>query len=492
MTEFTASRPQSPDMPPPDALRRRLLQQGGLAALALALPGAGRAAGGPGMAEAVDWGRQAIRQAMAGGRQAPAVSVALLVDGELAWQEAFGWALPGQARATPRTRFNIGSVSKVLAALAAVILQDRGLIRLDTPVADYLPDFSMLSPEYRRITVRHLLSHSSGLPGTNGRDIFAFAPLPGYAADTEASLARTHLKHAPGELAVYCNDGFTLIEQVVLAVTCKPYPAFVQAAILDPLGMRDSGYGLAPLPAGSYGHAVWRGRTLGQEFVSAYATGGLASTPGDMMRLARMFIDGGVFEGRRIVSEAGVAEMGRDQTAGLAINPCPEWRWGLGWDSTAQFGLAAAGVPCWEKNGGTAFYATEFFVLPQARMALLLTGSGQGYNPTAIAEGVLLRALRGRGAIRALPAPAGRDVPPQVAVEAELPREAAGIYGNNEGPYQASFAPDLSLEIHRWQAGKWQPVAEGLRLRSDGWWWTDAPGASSFRFDMAPGHRYLI
>jgi CubicO group peptidase (beta-lactamase class C family) len=477
----------------PDTARRRLLQQGGLAALTLALPGASRAAANQaGVDNAVQWGRQALRQAVSGKQATPAVSVALLVDGELAWQEAFGWAMPGQVRATPRTRFNIGSVSKVLAALSAVILQDRGLVSLDAPVAGYLPQFSMLSPEYRRITVRHLLSHSSGLPGTNSRDIFAFTAIPGYAADTEACMARSHIKHAPGELAVYCNDGFTFIEQVVQAVTGKTYPAFVQEAILDPLGMRDSGFNLAPFPADSYGHAVWQGKTVGQEFVSAYATGGLASTPGDMMRLARMFIDGGMFEGRRIVSEAGVAEMGRDQTAGLAINPCPEWRWGLGWDCTAQFGLAAAGVPCWEKNGGTAFYSTEFFVLPQARMALMLTGSGHGYKPASIAEGVLLRALRARGAIRDLPAQAGREVPPEMAVDAALPREAAGIYGNYEGPYKASFLPDLSLSIQRWKAGKWQPVAEGLRLRSDGWWWTDKPGEPSFRFDMAPGHRYLI
>jgi len=475
----------------PDAARRRLLQQGGFAALALTLPGLGRGAGQAGVDDAVQWGRQMLQQAVSGKRATPAVSVALLVDGELAWQEAFGWAVPKLLQASPRTRFNVGSVSKVVAALSIMILQDRGQVKLDAPIAGYLPNFSMLSPEYRKITVRHLLSHSSGLPGTNGRNIFALAKIPGYAADTEACQVRTHLKHEPGELAVYCNDGFTLIELVVLAVTGKSYPAFVQEAILDPLGMRDSGFHLAPLPDGSYGHAVWHGKTVGQEFVSAYATGGLSSTPGDMMRLARMFIDGGMFEGKRIVSAAGVAEMGRDQTAGFAINPCPEWRWGLGWDSTAQFGLAAAGVQCWEKNGATALYSSEFFVLPQARMALLLTGSGHRYKPASVAEGILLRALRARGTIRDLPARAGRDVPPRAQGTAP-PQDIVGIYGNYEGPFKVGFQPDQSLSIHRWKTGKWQPLAEGLRLRSDGWWWTDRPGAPSFRFDMAPGHGYLI
>ena len=488
-------RPISPSSLAPDASRREILRQAGLTALAaLALPRASWAAGQGGGDPAIEWGRQAIREAIARPGAPAAISVALLKDGDLAWQEAFGWAVPRRVKAAPDTRFNIGSVSKVLAALAAVILQDRGLVRLDAPAAGYLPGFTMLSPEYRQITLRQLLSHSSGLPGTNGHNIFAFAPLAGYAADTEAGLARAHLNHAPGEMAIYCNDGFTLIEQVVLSVTGQPYTAFVRENILDPLGMSRSAFSLAPFPAGSYAQALWNGKTQGQEFVSAYATGGLASTPGDMMRLARMLIDGGVLEGRRIVSEAGVADMGRDQTAGLKINPCPEWSWGLGWDFASHPSLAAAGVQCWQKNGGTPFFGTDFYVIPKARMALLITASGHspGYDQNAIAEGVLLRALRHAGTIRALPMPAGRQIPPETAVDRSLPGDAAGIYGNYEGPYKAVFTPDLSLSIQRWQAGKWQAMAEGLRLRSDGWWWSDMAGASSFRFDMAPGHRYLI
>jgi CubicO group peptidase (beta-lactamase class C family) len=93
-----------------------------------------------------------------------AISIALLDDGDVAWQDAFGWAIPGRIAATPETRFNIGSVSKVLAALAAMILQDRGLIKLDTPIVEYLPTFSMLSPEYRAITTRHRARASACFP----------------------------------------------------------------------------------------------------------------------------------------------------------------------------------------------------------------------------------------------------------------------------------------------------------------------------------------
>jgi len=152
----------------PGISRRQMLHQAGLTALALALPRAGRAGGRDGADPAVRWGRDAIRQAMARPGAPAALSVALLQEGEIVWREAFGWAVPGRLKAGPDTRFNIGSVSKVLAALATVILQDRGQVRLDDPAVRYLPGFTMLSPEYRQITLRHLLSHSSGLPGTNG------------------------------------------------------------------------------------------------------------------------------------------------------------------------------------------------------------------------------------------------------------------------------------------------------------------------------------
>lgn len=73
-----------------------------------------------------------------------------------------------QTKATSETRFNIGSVSKLFAALAAMILVDRGLITLDTPIIDHLPTFKMQSPEYTRITTRHPLSHWSGCSEQRG------------------------------------------------------------------------------------------------------------------------------------------------------------------------------------------------------------------------------------------------------------------------------------------------------------------------------------
>lgn len=487
--------------------RRQFLGVAGAGLLATNVPS--WAAGDSGRAissygQTIEWGRGAIAKVMNEHPDAAGVSVALLKGDTIVWQQAFGKAsVADNTPATLRTRFNIGSVSKVLAGLTGVILQDRGLLNLDTPIVRYLPGFGMLSPQYASITSRQLLSHSSGLPGTNGRNLFTFEPIAGYSGDTETELFSAHLKHAPGQLAVYSNDGFTMFERVVLAVTGQEYPDFVEEHILKPLKMTDSGFLRVPRPAGEFAHPQFGGKSYPLEFVNAFATGGLSSTPSDMMNLARMFLGKGVFEGKRIVSAAGVAAMATDQTTSLQINPSPEWRWGLGWDSVKQPGLAAANVSAWEKNGGTAFFSTEFFVLPEAQMGLLLTGnSAYGSQALALAEGILIRALQEDGTLGKPPATVNNTVP-ALAAPPDL-SNVAGIYGNYKAPLKVGFGRDGSLNLQEWRDGKWAPLLDGApryRHRSDGWWWSENGSMPTFRFAEASGvdeagkayrYRYLV
>ena len=499
-SQTSASQP-SLDERLPTPSRRAWLAWTGTAALAPWLPGCGGSgAPAPTLDATMAWGRRQIRQAMQAS-DTRAASIAMMYGDRIVWQEAFGVlrdtsanpATPA-APATPETRFNVGSVSKVLAALAVMILVDRQLVQLDAPVVRYLPQFSMLSPGYRDITVRHLLSHASGLPGTYLRNMFAFAPLPGYAAGVEAALADMHLKHAPGAMAVYCNDGFTLVERIVQAVTGQSYPAFVQSAILTPLSMGRSGFTLQPLPEGSFAPGYIGQARQGQEFVMGYATSGLCTTPGDMMRLAALLIQGGEQDGQRVVSKAGVAEMGRDQNQGMRIDLTPDWHWGLGWDSTQQPGLGAAGVRAWQKSGSTVFCASDFYVLPQAGMALLLTGNASGFRPGPIAEGILLRALQETGQLQALPAKVSA-IAPSVATSSTTDVDAVlGIYGRASRPLKVASPDGQQIDLSVWSAAlkDWEPLCEGLRLRSDGWWWADAKPGTHYRWEQTDGRRYLL
>ena len=203
--------------------------------------------------------------------------------------------------------------------IAAMILVERGKLELDVPLLRYLPTFRMASPEYTQVTVRMLLNHSSGFPGADYRGIFRTSPFSGYAEQVMAALATARLKHLPGEMSVYCNDGFTMLEPLIKAVTGKSYAQFVTDEILAPLGMKRSSYALQAFAAGSYATGYDGTTQLPQEYTLAYASGGLYTTPTEMARIARMLLSGGQLDGVRILQAATLTEMARNQTLAQAL-----------------------------------------------------------------------------------------------------------------------------------------------------------------------------
>ena len=440
----------------------------------------------------VPWMREAILDAIGTGDSA--VSVALLDDDRIVYSEAFGYAnRDTRLRAIVDTRMNIGSVTKIFTALAAMILRDRGRLSLDQPVVELMDDFSMRSPEFTKVTVRHLLNHSSGFPGTNYLNAINFDWVNSeYDTHTLLNLTRSRLKHEPGDLSVYCNDGFTVLEWLVGSLTSRSYSAFVDAELLKPLGMTSTEFPLQFSPEGTFVHPVYHGQTLPQEFVAAHASGGILSTPADMMKLARLILDRGVFEGRRIVSEGALQDMGVNQAAYTRINPvATSWRWGLGWDCVAQPGLAAAGLLGWKKGGDTAFFHSDFIVLPHARMAAMMTNDSQfSGNRLALLEGMLLRAAKERGLISALP-PAMAPVVPPVEVPVPSVSAVTGIYAKEGPPIRVQAESDGTLSLSFWNAKGWATSEQGLRLRTDGWWWADGVTNRSYSFRTVAGHLYL-
>lgn len=451
--------------------RRRLLQ--GMATLPVLTGcdwwfGSGSDGSGTTYSNTIAEGRRLIEGAM----QATAtssVSVALLDGQEVVWAEAFGKIRSDEAApATPQTRYNIGSVSKVLTAIAVMQLVDRGQVELDAPASRYLPEFRMLSPDYGAITVRMLINHSSGLPGTYERNLFTFTPGQEYAKDAERAMADLHLKAQPGAFSVYCNDGFTMAGRVVAEVSGMPYPEYVRRHIFEPLGMSRSGFGDVALPEGEYAHADLDGEVMGQEFVRAYATGGAFSTPEDMLKLAGMFINEGTWRGNRILSVTAVRAMAQSQVVNQPLYVYPDLPFGLGWDSVAQVGLAHVGVRCWQKNGGTALYGSDFFVLPGEQLALMITGTSTAYGAGTLAEQILLNALVERGSLQSLPAPVAPYSAAESSTDAELDA-MVGCYGAHDRLYRVQReAGSDAIGIWYWQSGSWQLLQGGLRRRSNG------------------------
>lgn len=441
--------------------------------------------------ETIEYARAQVSQVMAAHRMS-ALSVALVEGERLVWREGFGRIDDSGRAPAPETLYAVGSISKVVAALAVMILVDRGQIDLDAPVLRYLRAFRMAEPGYERVTVRMLLAHSAGFPGTDPCGLFTTRPVPGYAEQVLQTLAGQRLKHVPGEMSVYCNDGFTLIEPLIAAVTGLTYAQFVGREILQRLGMKHSCFPQTVLPRGSYASVYVGDAPEPMECINGLAAGGLYSTPSDVARLAMLFIGRGEVGGQRVLSEASLHELIGGQARFLAFHPLPFPEVGLGWDGVRQAGLAAAGFQALHKNGQTAFYGSQLLVAPWQGLAVVLTGTSPSYEPDALAEDILLRALAEKGASReATGGWPGRHGDP--GGEAGRGLDAAtGVYAFNYGVWQLTAADDRSLVLARFDGDAWRPVEPRLVERTAGSGdWIGTEGRS-YRLISREGREYLV
>ena len=444
-------------------------------------------------------GRATVKEVMAE-TEATSVSVALVDGDQIIWSEAFGSAeRETERQATTRTLYSACSVSKMLATAATLILVDQGKVALDEPLVSYVKNFEMpLDQRYRKITVRMLLNHSSGLPGNDMRGAITDAPFPGYAVQALESLRHMRLKHTPGSIASYNNDGFTMVQNLVKAVTSQEYPDFVRQNILTPLGMNSSRYQTEPLAEGSFARSYGGNSKLTMYSVNTYGSGSLFSTPEEMSRLAAMFINMGTLNSRQILSPATVAAMAQDQRAGT-LNPTPneEYRFGLGWDTVSQPGLAAVGVKAWQKTGDmSGYFGSNMLVLPEEKLGVVVFGASNGFDSAhavKISERILLRALVERGKLAAMPQQIP-DVP--LLVEAASSAEMidfAGYYASGVTVYRLSFASDGSLTVEEY-TGKaaMSPKYQNLKKRSDGWYTADSDPNTSIGLRTEAGLSYFV
>lgn len=482
-------------LPRRPARRRWLIQSGVVGLAALLLPA--RVAGGgvrvDRLSVTVEVARRHIHSAMALHRMS-ALSVALVEGGRIVWQEGFGRIDRAGTVPGPHTLFAVGSISKVVAALAVMRLVDRGQVGLDDPLVRHVPRFRMASAGHERVTLRMLLAHSAGFPGTDSRGLFTTRPVAGYAEQVLATLASQRLKHTPGEMSVYCNDGFTLVELLVAAVDGRPYARFVEEEILVPLGMADTVFPQQPLAVGAYAPVFLGEEPEAAEYVNGQAAGGLYSTAGDIARLALLFIGKGIVEGRRLFSEAAMRELSGAQTAHVAFHPLPAPELGLGWDGVRQPGLAAAGHRALHKNGQTIFYGSQLIVLPEEGLAVALTGTSPAYGPEELAERILRHALaeQAGAATRVPPLRQSGVASGTVRGEARMGRleQAVGVYAFNYGLLRVRRVDADALAVERYERQAWRVLEPRLVLAADGRW--EGGEGRAYRLLSRAGRDYLV
>ena len=310
----------------------------------------------------------------------PGAAVGIVKDGELVYAKGFGVTeLGGDQPVTPDSVFAMASVAKTVTGMAIMQLVEEGKIDLDAPVTDYIPYFTMADDRYKEITIRQLLSHTSGM-GDYGDFLTQISSQDKRTDDAALddyvrSFSDGSLLFAPGEGWYYSGAGFDTLGDVVAKVSGQSFEAYVQEHILAPLSMKDSTFLLDDIdPAALVAPHTWDedGNVIQQDFfpyVRMHAPeSGLLSTVRDMARFAIANMNHGELNGQRVLASDAYDEMWAPQAASTWVDMFgPQvTNYGLGW-WVGEF----QGQPIIGNYGAFAGFQTHLGIFPAQDFAVV-------------------------------------------------------------------------------------------------------------------------
>jgi len=299
----------------------------------------------------------------------PGASVIVGRKGAAVFEKGFGrlsWSSSSTAVDAQRTIYDVASLSKVVGTTTAImILYDEKKIGLDDPVVNYIPTFG--GGDKDRVTIRQLLTHTSGLPA--GRDIWRIAQTP---LEARALVLNTNLEGRPGAQYIYSDLGADVLGLIVEVVAGEPLDKFLTRRVFEPLGMNETfyrpndslRYRIAPTEVTPPRGYPLRGEVHDE---NAYALGGVAghaglfSTAADLSVFAQMMLNGGEYNGVQILTKPTV-ELFTSRSFGHRA---------LGWD-TAEGDYGSGRYLGETAYGHTGFTGTSMWIDPEREMFVIL------------------------------------------------------------------------------------------------------------------------
>jgi CubicO group peptidase (beta-lactamase class C family) len=314
--------------------------------------------------------------------------------GEIVNLEAVGLAdIANKKPMRADSLFWIASMTKPITATAIMMLQEEGKLSVDDPVEKYLPEFKnqwlidnksgdtmTLKKSPRPITLRDLLTHTSGLSDLS-------APRPNCTlAELAMAYSQLPLKFPPGTKWEYCNSGINVLGRIVEVSSGESFAGFLQERIFKPLGMKETTFWPTPTQAKRLAKSYQPGKDgkdleeasiwfikddLSDRSRTAFPSGGLFSTAQDMWRFYQMALNGGEFNGKRIVSRESVVVMTRTQTGDIRTGFTDGMSFGYGWavmkNPTGVTGMLSRGT---FGHGGA--FGTQGWVDPKKELICVL------------------------------------------------------------------------------------------------------------------------
>ncbi|MFN8514319.1 MAG: serine hydrolase [Thermomicrobiales bacterium] len=306
----------------------------------------------------------------------PGMTVGILQGGE---RETHAWGVTSLETGypmLPESVFRVASISKLFTATLAMTLVDEGKLDLDRPVAEYLPELKLGDAEAQRvISVRHLLSHQSGLWGDFSED-------HGLGEDAlsraVARFGTVRQITRPGELWAYCNVGFHLTGAVIQQIAGVPFETAMRERVFAPLGLKRTGFFAheAIVHSAAVGHDQVKPGSDEHKVAGQYyprnrnPAGGIISCVDDLLTFAAMYLAGGVAAGGRVLSEAAIAAMWTPQIVAGSFAD----HYGIGFAIETVGGVRTVG-----HGGSINGYQSKLTLVPDRGFAFVaLANSGRG------------------------------------------------------------------------------------------------------------------
>ena len=317
-----------------------------------------------------------VRQAIDNGR-IPGAVVLVGQGGHILLEKAYGHRClePRPEPMTPGTRFDLASLTKVVATAPAVlILVQEGKVGLDDPVSKYLPDFGRRGKE--TVTVRQVLTHYSGLA-----PFFRLkAKGPEAASAVIDKICDSDLSATPGSRFIYSDLGFILLGKLTESVSGERLDRFVHSRVFAPLEMAETGFNpspggrppIAPTEKGDDGTFL-RGQVhdpLASTMGGVAGHAGLFSNARDLSRYCRMLLNDGSLEGTRVLHPGMVRPMVSPQSP-----PGMSDIRGLGWDIQSRYSSVKGEHFSPRSFGHTGFTGTSLWLDPEIQAFLIILTS---------------------------------------------------------------------------------------------------------------------
>jgi len=363
----------------------------------------------------------------------PAVSMAAIHNGQIDWTEAQGVTSLRGPKATTRTLFSAASISKPLTAVGVLELVEANKIDLDADVNQYLKRWKFPESEFTRekkVTVRELLNHTSGI-STRNSDLYDPAqPIPTLVqmlnGDKPAKSPPVRVDAVPGSKWAYSNGGYLVLSLLIEDVTGKPFATYMKSEVLDPIGMKDSTFA-SPLPvrwcpraATGYWEDGKSGIPPANLVEPNLAAGGLWTTPTD---LAKFLIEiQREYKGtsHKLLHQRTVQMLAKPGLGG----------WGLGF----RIGGTPAN-PVLSHEGSGVFQDDMLIYLNGDGFVVMTSGGGGG--------GLADELIRSAGTVYGFP-----DFRPVERTAVEVPREVLSRYPGTYGFVKIAMQGDrLTAEI---------------------------------------------